>query len=149
MVSEVPAPFIIAIIGGGIGGLCTALSLHHQCKEQNVEIHVYEQAAQYREIGAGVAIGINAAKLLHRMGVGDAANEIAGRRNGVWISYRRYDDSGEIVTVCLDDKPKVRALPVLRSEFLDLLVRTVNERRAATLHTNKRCVDVAVSFPNV
>jgi salicylate hydroxylase len=138
--------FVVAIIGGGIGGLFASLSLHHHCVEQGIEIHVYEQAAQYKEIGAGVGIGINAAKLLHRIGVGDAMNKIAGNRNGIWISFRRWDNSQEVVTVGVDDKQSVRPLPVQRSEFLDLLVRTIQERKAATLHTNKRCTNVMVSY---
>ena len=58
--------FRIAIIGGGIGGLFAALSFHHHCKNTgaNIQIDVYEQAAQYKEIGAGVGLGINAARLI-------------------------------------------------------------------------------------
>ena len=138
-------PFKIAIIGGGIGGLFAALSLHYHCRNDNIEIDVYEQATEYSEIGAGVGIGVNAAKLLHRIGLGDAMNNIAGDRNGVWISFRRYDDGREIVTVPADDAQVVRQLPVHRAEFLELLYQTVEDRGAATLHTRKTCSKVEVS----
>lgn len=140
-------PFRIAIIGGGIGGLFCALSLHHHCKNDNIAIHVYEQASQYSEIGAGVGIGVNAAKLLHRIGLGDAMNNIAGDRKGVWISFRRYDNGGDIVTVPSpsNDQQKIRQLPVHRAEFLEVLLNAVKERGAATLHTKKICKEVKVS----
>lgn len=138
-------PFRIAVVGGGIGGLCAALSIHHHCAQQDIKIDVYEQALQYKEIGAGIGIGVNAAKILHRIGIGEALNDIAGNRNGYWISFRRYDNSEDIVTVQVDDKQKIRQSPVHRAEFLDLLVDTIKTRNAATLHTKKQCYMVKVS----
>ena len=147
MESNTKDPFRIAVVGGGIGGLFCALSLHHHCKNDNIAIDVYEQASQYSEIGAGVGIGVNAAKLLHRIGLGDAMNNIAGDRKGVWISFRRYDNGGDIVTVPSpsNDQQKIRQLPVHRAEFLEVLLDAVKERGAATLHTKKICKKVEVS----
>ena len=132
--------FRVAIIGGGIGGLCAALFIHRQCGQYDVQIDVYEQASQYKEIGAGVGVGVNAARLLHRLGIGNELNAIAGSRDGIWISFRRYDDGKDIITVPQNDKSPIRQAPVQRSEFLDLLVKTVKDRRAARLHTKKHCV---------
>lgn len=42
-------PFHIAVVGGGIGGLCTAIGLLHQ----GISVTVYESAAAFAEIGAG------------------------------------------------------------------------------------------------
>lgn len=134
----------VAIVGGGIGGLVCALSLAHHCP--GITINVYEQAAEYKEIGAGIGIGVNAAKLLHKLGLGEALNGFAGRRNGVWISFRRGDTGAEIVTPMVDDSNTVRQLPVHRAEFLDLLKATVVQRNAAILHTNKRLKTIAVSL---
>ncbi|KAF2226438.1 hypothetical protein BDZ85DRAFT_305525 [Elsinoe ampelina] len=136
-----PTPLRIAIIGGGIGGLYCALSLHHHCGP-HASITVYERAAEFKEIGAGVGLGINAAKLIHAVGLGEKLNAVGGRRNGVWISFRRYDDSGEIVTVRVDDEGFVRQCPVARSDLLDLMKGAVEERGAARLLTGKRFVGV-------
>lgn len=136
--------FRVAIVGGGIGGLCTALSIHHHCGSA-VSIDVYEQASQYKEIGAGVGIGVNAAKLLYKIGVGEAVQKIAGLRDGVWISFRKFDDGSDVVTVPEPDA-KVKQLPVHRAEFLDLLLETVREKDAAKLHTHKRCRKLTVSI---
>ena len=40
-------PFTIAIVGGGISGLCLAVSLQNR----NVPFMIYEQAKSFREIG--------------------------------------------------------------------------------------------------
>jgi salicylate hydroxylase len=139
-------PFRIAIAGGGIGGLFTAIAIHHHCTStpnaRPVKIDVYEQASQYKEIGAGVGLGINAARLVHKLGFGDKLNEIAGHRTGVWISFRKYRDSGEVVTVPVNDDQTVRQAPCARSDLLDLLKDTVESRNAATLHTKKAFTSV-------
>lgn len=134
-------PFRIAIVGGGIGGLFCALSVHHHCQNAgaNVKIDVYEQAAQYKEIGAGVGLGINAARLVHKLGFGDRLNAIAGHRTGVWISFRRFDTSEEVVTIPVNDNQTVRQAPCARTDLLDMLKAVVEERGAAKLHTKKAC----------
>lgn len=149
MVSEdSQQPFRIAIVGGGIGGLFCALCVHHHCSEANVpiSINVYEQASQYKEIGAGVGIGINAARLAHKLGIGEQLNDIAGNRTGTWITFRRFDNGEDIVTIPIDDSKKVKQAPCARSDLLDMLRKNVEERNAATLHTKKACQRVEVCF---
>ena len=55
----------VAIIGGGIGGLTLAASL----AQQSMAVQVFEQDTELREIGAGVAIGGNATRLLDCLGI--------------------------------------------------------------------------------
>jgi salicylate hydroxylase len=55
----------VAIVGGGVGGLTLANSLFRQ----SMSVQVFEQDAEFREIGAGIAIGGNATRLLQRLGV--------------------------------------------------------------------------------
>lgn len=54
--SEPAEPLTIAVIGGGIGGLCFATGL----LRHNVPFHIYEAAHAFAEIGAGVGFGPNA-----------------------------------------------------------------------------------------
>jgi salicylate hydroxylase len=53
-------PFHIAIIGGGITGLVLALAL----TKRRIPCTIYERAPSFGEIGAGVAISVNAARAL-------------------------------------------------------------------------------------
>ena len=55
----------VAIVGGGIGGLTLAASL----AQQSISVQVFEQDNQLREIGAGIAIGGNATRLLQRLDI--------------------------------------------------------------------------------
>jgi len=55
-----PKPFHIAVCGGGIGGLCTAIGLLHQ----NIPVTLYEAAPAFAEIGAGVSFGPNAIRAM-------------------------------------------------------------------------------------
>lgn len=51
----------VAIVGGGIGGICTAIGL---LKYPHIDVQVYESAPNFSEIGAGVGIGPNAQQAL-------------------------------------------------------------------------------------
>jgi salicylate hydroxylase len=62
----------VAIIGGGPGGLSSAIAL---LKLPNVAVTIYEQARELREIGAGIQIGYNCWKVLELL---DAAATVKG-----------------------------------------------------------------------
>jgi 2-polyprenyl-6-methoxyphenol hydroxylase-like FAD-dependent oxidoreductase len=57
----------VAVIGGGIGGTAAALSL----LQSGFDVHVYEQARELREVGAGIQVSPNASRVLHRLGLAD------------------------------------------------------------------------------
>ncbi len=84
--SSAPGALKVGVVGGGIGGLSAALALLHI----GFDVHVYEQAAELGEVGAGVQVSPNASRLLHRYGLAD---ELA--RTGVkplgW-HQRRWED---------------------------------------------------------
>ena len=77
----------IAIVGGGIGGLAAAAFLHRA----GLRAVVYEQTAELREIGAGLMIAPNAARLLRRLGVLDAIKRQAVQLETGW-EFRRWAD---------------------------------------------------------
>ncbi|OTA02929.1 hypothetical protein A9Z42_0033560 [Trichoderma parareesei] len=140
-----PETFTIAIVGGGIGGLSMALSLSTQIPSLSKNITVYEQAPAYKEIGAGIGIGVNASRILKRYGVYAAANAISGDRNGIHRSLRRWDNGEEIVSVgAMDDDSSdgVRQLSVHRAEFLQVLYDHLRATSDARLETNKRAVEI-------
>ena len=81
------APPRIAIVGGGIGGLAAAAFLHRE----GLPATVYEQAARLTEVGAGLVVVPNLARLLRRLGVLDDLRERAVQLRTGW-EFRRWAD---------------------------------------------------------
>jgi salicylate hydroxylase len=76
----------VAIVGGGIGGLTLAASL----LQHSISVEIFEQDTELREIGAGVAIGGNATRLLQGLGI--ELMEVANVPPA--IEFRRWRDGG-------------------------------------------------------
>ncbi|KAK4897722.1 hypothetical protein LTR27_004494 [Elasticomyces elasticus] len=55
----------IAIVGGGIAGLALAAGLK---KKDNVSFHIYESVPEYKDVGAGLALHMNAIKAMTLIG---------------------------------------------------------------------------------
>jgi len=61
------------IIGGGIGGLTAGIAL----RQAGWTATVYERAPELREVGAGITLWSNAAKVLRKLGVAAAVERLA------------------------------------------------------------------------
>jgi 3-hydroxybenzoate 6-monooxygenase len=81
----------IIIVGGGIGGLATAVGL----AKAGRRVLVLEKSGEFGEIGAGIQLGPNAFHAFDALGVGDAARAMA-----VYIDNLRLMDalSGQEIT---------------------------------------------------
>jgi salicylate hydroxylase len=89
-------PFLVA--GGGIGGLVTAYAL----ARQGFPARVFEQAAEFKELGAGIQLGPNIFRALERIGLKDAMLADAWQPTALQM---RDALSGEIITrVPLDER---------------------------------------------
>jgi 2-polyprenyl-6-methoxyphenol hydroxylase-like FAD-dependent oxidoreductase len=125
----------IAIIGGGIGGLTTAIAL----LKQGHEVRVFEEADELREVGAGIWVPPNAMQVLDRLGLGSAV-ETAG------VLLRRIEIRTEDGTVlqAIDLDPIRRrfgrsTVSIHRARLQQLLADRVPVERIVT---GKRCVAV-------
>lgn len=58
-----PRPLRVLIAGAGIGGLATAISLARIAGISNIDVQLYEQAPELREIGASIALSPNVGAL--------------------------------------------------------------------------------------
>jgi 2-polyprenyl-6-methoxyphenol hydroxylase-like FAD-dependent oxidoreductase len=124
----------IIVVGGGIGGLTAAVAL----QRVGVDVDVYEQAAELREVGAGIGLAVNALWALRVLGLAgelesDGILAVQGglrRPNGdVLVSIPTNELSREVGTMAV----------VHRAELLALLSRHVE---ASRIHLGKRCVAV-------
>ena len=62
----------VAIIGGGIGGLAAALAL----LKRGIDVEIYEQAAELKEVGAGIQISSNGTRVLYALGLEEALKRV-------------------------------------------------------------------------
>ena len=92
----------VLIIGGGIGGFATALSLH----AVGIECEVFEQSRDIRELGVGINLLPHATRELAELGLLDAL-ERAGIRTyeliytnrfgqEIWHELRGHDDQVDV-----------------------------------------------------
>jgi 2-polyprenyl-6-methoxyphenol hydroxylase-like FAD-dependent oxidoreductase len=143
-VATAGAPVRVLIVGGGIGGLTAALALG----EGGFDVHVYEQAAVLREVGAGVAVGPNAVRVLHRLGLADALRAVGVAS----LSWDERDwESGAILTrVPLAEAASRRwGAPFYnmhRADLHDALRAAVRDQQ---ITLGARCVSVEQDAENV
>ncbi|VCU69990.1 3-hydroxybenzoate 6-hydroxylase 1 [Pigmentiphaga humi] len=100
MHSSNPSKPPVLIAGAGIGGLAAALAL----LRRGLDVEVYEQADQLREVGAGVQISPNGSRVLADLGVLDAVRasscETEGKEIRLWNTgqtWKLFDLGAEAV----------------------------------------------------
>ncbi len=71
--ARAPSAMTVLVVGGGIGGLATALAF----QRQGIRSLVFERTPQFREVGSGMILAGNAVKALHKLGLADVLQTIA------------------------------------------------------------------------
>lgn len=140
-------PFELAIIGGGIAGLMLAIALH----KRNIACTIYEQAAEFGEIGAGVSISRNAVKAMEVIdrSVLGAFNIVATRnkwdsKKSVWFDFMDGMSQQHVLQLAplfaMVD-PGVGQNAVHRARFLDELTRLLPRHGAQFNKTLQHIMD--------
>lgn len=111
----------IIIIGGGIGGVATALALHRA----GIEATVYERTHQIREVGAGLALWANATHVLKNL---DLLEDILHEGDIITRYQFKSQHGKELMTIPVDhfDTP---ALCIHRADLHALLCRNLPSDR--------------------
>ncbi|KAF3004333.1 hypothetical protein E8E13_009446 [Curvularia kusanoi] len=133
-VSIKPNPLKIAIVGGGPGGLGTAIALF---KIPNVEVTIYEQASALREVGAGISVGSNSWKVLELLGVADALDS----GHETWTTLNLNGKSGEELHRRERDKAKFKRAPV-RTQRTKLQSALLSHVQPETIQLSKKVSNV-------
>jgi salicylate hydroxylase len=128
----------IAIVGGGIGGLAAAAFLY----QAGLPATVYEQSRELREIGAGLVVAPNMARLLRRLGVLDRLLKTAVRLETGW-EFRRWQDGTVLSAEDLDTRCELlygeHTYTAHRADLLDALGQAVPD---GAVRLGQRCVKV-------
>jgi salicylate hydroxylase len=128
----------ITIVGGGIGGLAAAAFLH----QAGLPATVYEQTRELREIGAGLVVAPNMARLLRRLGVLDPLLKTAVRLETGW-EFRRWQDGTVLSAEDLDTRCErlygEHTYTAHRADLLDAISAAVPD---GAVRLGRRCVQI-------
>lgn len=113
----------IAILGGGIGGLSTAIAL----KQEGFDVTVYERFHRTTEIGAGIVCWPNASFVLEQLGVLSKVSKVSGSLN----SMNRFSDTGEpIGSLDINELNRLMRYPsysIVRKDLISILIQRTTE----------------------
>ena len=123
------------IIGGGIGGLASAIALGRI----GWAVSIYEQAAELREVGAGLALWANAVRALERLGVGAAVRALQAPMPSGGIYTWRGEPLITDSSAALAKRTGEQSFVVHRADLLAIL-RAILPGDSLTL--SKRCARV-------
>ena len=132
------APLTVAVVGAGIGGLTAAVSL----RAAGFDVDVYEQALELTEVGGGINMGPNAARILYRLGLGAALDRKAVRPAST--HRRRWEDGRTLQRARLNPRcEELYGAPHLTVHRADLLSIIAAAFPAERLHFGHRLTGVA------
>ncbi len=130
----------ILIAGGGIGGLAAALSL----AEQGFGVDVFEQAAEFGEIGAGIQLSANCTKVLFGLGLEEPLRKIAFLPEG--SEMRDWKSGKTISTSTLGERALQKFgapyFHVHRADLMVVLAEAAQAHECIRLHTDMEVTTV-------
>jgi 2-polyprenyl-6-methoxyphenol hydroxylase-like FAD-dependent oxidoreductase len=113
----------IGILGGGIGGLSTAIAL----KQEGFDVTVYERFSEPTEIGAGIVCWPNASFVLEKLGVLDKISKVSGSLNYM----NRFSNTGEpIGSLDINELSRLMNYPsysIIRKDLMSILIQRTIE----------------------
>src|SRR5215471_3147200 len=128
----------IIIVGGGIGGLATALALHRV----GIDVDIYEQAEELRELGVGINVLPHAIKELATLDLLPDLDE-AGIRIRELIYANRFDQVVWRELRGTDAGYAVPQISIHRGKLLGVLLQAVLERLGPSrVHAAHRMVSL-------
>jgi salicylate hydroxylase len=110
----------VLIVGGGIGGITCLLAL----RQRGIDAQLYEQAPAFGQVGAGIQVSSNAARILLKLGLGAALKQVATYPEG--RDYRGWDTGERLYYTPLGSKAEAHFgspyYAAHRAELLDVLL---------------------------
>jgi salicylate hydroxylase len=136
-VSAEPKPKVL-IAGAGIGGLVAGLSL----LQRGIEVEIFEQASELRELGAGVQLSANGTRVLIELGLEKEMLGIASEPSGKQIRLFSTGRTWKLFDLGASSRA-IYGAPywmVHRGDFHRVLVEAFRVRAPGKLHVDRRCV---------
>lgn len=128
----------VAVCGGGIGGLATAIAL----RKFGLDVTVYEQTRQFARVGADINLTPNAVRALDGLGIGPAIRESAARPQ--FRISRTWDTGAETSRLPMGDSAEQHyGAPQLTMHRGDLMTALENRLPSGVVEMGRRVSRVA------
>ena len=129
------------IAGGGIAGLTAALA----ALKRGIDVEVYEQAAELKEVGAGVQLAANGTRVLFALGVGEELKALSCEAQAKEIRLWNTGETWKLFDLGPISIERYGApyFTVYRPDLLDVLARAVRREKPDAIHLASRGVGFA------
>jgi FAD-dependent urate hydroxylase len=122
------------IIGGGIGGLTTAIAF----KRKGIDFEVFEAAPELRAVGAGIWLGGNAMNVYEKLGMAGAIKAISFYQQNVFIK----DYTGRILQQVDNEIIRKKYGSGTQSIHRAALQQVLAEEISGKLNLGKKCTAI-------
>jgi salicylate hydroxylase len=140
-------PNTVGVVGGGIGGLAAALAL----LRRGLDVEVYEQSPELKEVGAGIQISSNGTRVLHALGLEQALAAVqvipARREIRHWSSGETWSWF-ELGTTSAQHYGTPHVM-LHRADLLGLLAEAVRRLKPHAIKLGRRCVAMSQTAEQV
>lgn len=122
------------VVGGGIGGLTTALCL----AQAGHSVSIFEQAIEFLELGSGLQCGANAMHVLNSLGLADNLAKLAVKPKR--IDFKDFKTGARLHTMTLGDSYQQKYgapyLHIHRADLHSVLIQAVLKESNIELQMN-------------
>jgi len=126
----------VAVAGAGMGGLAVALGL----ARKGFEVQVFEQAPVHRELGAGLWISVNGARILNDLGLQDALKAIDLPPIDRVVRLWKTGESWSVYNKNAENSHEHTLYMVLRYELHRILLEALEREQPGCVHLEHKCV---------
>jgi 2-polyprenyl-6-methoxyphenol hydroxylase-like FAD-dependent oxidoreductase len=125
----------IAIIGGGIGGLTTALAL----KQNGQQVTIYESAPEIKPVGAGIIMANNAMQVFEKLGIREKIESIGHKVSNINITDAQLNSISSADLNKFEKKYGVHNIAIHRADLQQILATEVGFQN---LQLSKRLIKI-------
>lgn len=111
----------IAIVGGGIGGLTTALAL----LQNGQEVTIYESAPEIKPVGAGIVMANNAMQVFNKLGIREKIENAGCKISNIKITDAQLKTISSVDLSTFESKYGVHNVAIHRGDLQNILADAV------------------------
>jgi salicylate hydroxylase len=132
---QVPQRLHVIITGAGMGGLTLAAAL----LQKGIDVDVYEQSSELREVGAGLWISANGSRVLEALGLKQAMEAINLPPQDRVVRFWKTGEERSVYNVGTNaSKADHTLIQVLRAELQRVLYEAVEKLKPGSVHFGVR-----------